>query len=153
MYPTLNFPLANLKLKGDKIWDILQKKHVINTPEEWVRQHMIHFLVNEKGYSKNLMQSEHTVTYNRLKKRCDIVIYDRNLKPIVIVECKAPSIKLTEDTFFQIAKYYSTLKAPLLILSNGIHHIHALINSKENRINYLKEVPNKSELDILTNNF
>lgn len=153
MQQNLNLPSINLKISDKKVWDVLQKKYVNLTAEEWVRQHMIHFLINEKGYSKNLMQSEYTVDYNNLKKRCDIIVFNNALKPIMIVECKAPHITLNEDTFFQIAKYYSTLKAPLLILSNGIKHIHALIDSRNAAIKYLKNLPNKKELDLLTHDF
>ena len=146
MYPQLNFPLTQLKLKHKSVWDILQKKYVNLTPEEWVRQHMIHFLINEKGYSKNLMQSEYTVKYNNQNKRCDIVVFNNKLEPVIIVECKAPHITLNENTFFQIAKYYATLKAPLLVLSNGIQHIHAIIDNNTAAVNFLENLPSKSDL-------
>lgn len=149
MYPKLNFPTTNLKLKGDKVWDILQSKFVRLTPEEWVRQHMIHFLINEKMFSKNLMQSEYTVKYNNLNKRCDIVVFNNSLKPLIIVECKAPKIKLTEDTFYQIARYHATLRAPLLILTNGIQHINALVSEKSTDIKFLENTPTKEELSAL----
>ncbi|MFK8037582.1 MAG: type I restriction enzyme HsdR N-terminal domain-containing protein [Crocinitomicaceae bacterium] len=152
MHPLLNFPTINVKIKDNKIWDILRLKYVNNTPEEWVRQHIIHFLVEEKGYSKNLMQSEQTVVYNGLKKRCDIVIYNSALVPMAIIECKAPRIRLTEDTFFQIAKYYSTLQAPLLILTNGISHIYALMDPSSSKIEYLKDLPTQKKLEELTHN-
>ncbi|MFK8046472.1 MAG: type I restriction enzyme HsdR N-terminal domain-containing protein [Crocinitomicaceae bacterium] len=153
MFPNLNLPKAALKITNKKVWDILQKKFVNLTPEEWVRQNIIHFLIEEKGYSKNLMQSEYTVKYNGLNKRCDIVTFNDELLPSIIVECKAPHIKIDEETFFQIAKYYSTLKAPLLFLSNGIQHVVALINKPESTIKFLEELPSKKELDSLTDNF
>jgi hypothetical protein len=149
MFPPLNFPVAQLKINGSTVWDILQKKYVKLTPEEWVRQHTIHFLVHQKGYSKNLMQSEFTVTYNNMRKRCDIVIFNNQLKPIIIVECKAPKIKLSEDTFFQIAKYYATLQAPLLVLTNGIQHIYAVIGQNNKTIQYLSEMPSRENFELL----
>ncbi len=148
MFEQLNFPLTKLKIKDNQIWDILRQRYVNHTPEEWVRQHMIHFLINEKGYSKNLMKAEHVVEYNKLKKRCDIVIFNNQLKPILIVECKAPDKKLSENTFYQIAKYYSAIKAPLLVLTNGINHVHALVRNGE--ITYLEKLPNYNNLTKLT---
>ena len=153
MFEPLNFPLTELKFKNEKIWDVLRKKYVKHTPEEWVRQHMIHFLINQKGYSKNLMQSEHTLIYNGLKKRCDIVVFNKYLKPQLIVECKASSKTLTADTFYQIAKYYSTLRAPLLVLTNGLTHINALINPDNSDIQFLENLPAKNELESLTHDF
>ena len=98
MYAKLNLPKADLKLKKDTIWDILRKKYVLNTPEEWVRQHYIHYMVNILNYPYSLMASERLVKYNGLSKRCDIVAFSNQLKPILIVECKAPKIKITEET-------------------------------------------------------
>ena len=152
-YPQLNLPKIEPKLKGDQIWDALRCRYVKHTPEEWVRQHMIGFLCNHLEYSKNLMQSEHTVKYNNMQKRCDIIAFNNTLSPLLIVECKAPQIKLSEDTFYQIAKYNFTIKAPLLILTNGMDHVHALMNPETKSIDFLKELPSKSELESLTHNF
>ena len=149
MYPKLNLPTADLKIQDQKIWDILRKKYVSLTPEEWVRQHYINYMFMNQGYSKNLMKSEYQVKYHTLSKRCDIVFFNKNLKPTVIVECKAPHIRLTEDTFYQIAKYHATLNANLLVLTNGIHHIHALINQKENKIDFIPALPRSQELQEL----
>jgi hypothetical protein len=145
MYPKLNLPKTNLKLKGDTVWDILRKKYVLNTPEEWVRQHYIHYMVNILKYPNSLMASERLVKYNGLSKRCDIVAYSNQLKPILIVECKSPKIKLTEDTFYQVAKYNFTLKAPLLVLTNGLQHNAAHIDTNTNKVNFLAEMPSFEE--------
>jgi len=139
-YPNLNLPKANLKLNDNQIWDVLRQKYVLHTPEEWVRQHFIHFLI-ELGYSKNLMASEKLVKYNNMSKRCDIVAFNNKNETLLIVECKAPHIKLTQDTFYQIAKYNSVLNAKYLILTNGIHHIIAFVDKQKNEISFLKEVP------------
>jgi hypothetical protein len=153
MYPKLNLPKANLKLKQDWVWDILRKKYVLNTPEEWVRQHYIHYMVNILNYPSSLMASERLVKYNGLSKRCDIVAFSNELKPILIVECKAPKIKLSEDTFYQIAKYNFTLKAPLLVLTNGIQHNAAHIDIVRNKIIFLQDMPKFEENLKLSSDF
>lgn len=145
MYPMLNLPKAQLKLKDDLIWDILRKKYVRNTPEEWVRQHYIHFLINDLSYPVGLMASEKLVKYNKMSKRCDIVAFSAQLDTLMIVECKAPKIKLTEDTFYQIAKYNFTLQAPLLILTNGLQHIVAHVDLKNKEIKFLENIPTFKE--------
>lgn len=146
MYPALNLPEFDVKIDGDKIWDPLRKKYLLCTPEEWVRQHLIHYLIEHKKYPAGRTVSEHTVEYNGMQKRCDIAIFNESLGVDVIVECKAPHISLSEDTFYQIAKYAHTLKAPLLILSNGLDHYCAFIDRTSNEMRYLKEIPNAKEL-------
>lgn len=152
MYPALNLPKADLRLKDNLIWDILRKKYVNHTPEEWVRQHFIHYLTSGLNYPIGLMASEKLVKYNKMSKRCDIVAFSNTLDTLMIVECKAPKIKLTEDTFYQIAKYNFTLRAPLLILTNGLQHIVAHIDIKKNEIKYLDKIPTFKENIKLTGN-
>jgi len=139
-YPMLNLPKADLKLLDNQIWDVLRQKYVLHTPEEWVRQHFIHYLM-ALGYSKNLMASEKLVKYNNMSKRCDIVAFNNKNETLLIVECKAPHIKLTQDTFYQIAKYNSVLNAKYLILTNGIQHIIAFVDKQNNEISFLKDIP------------
>lgn len=136
----LNLPKADLKLLDNQIWDVLRQKYVLHTPEEWVRQHFIHYLM-ALGYSKNLMASEKLVKYNNMSKRCDIVAFNNKNETLLIVECKAPHIKLTQDTFYQIAKYNSVLNAKYLILTNGIQHIIAFVDKQNNEISFLKDIP------------
>ena len=145
MYPALNLPKANLKLKNNQIWDVLRKKYVNHTPEEWVRQHFIHYMINSLKYPVSLMASEKLVKYNTMSKRCDIVAFSNTLKTMVIVECKAPKVNLTEDVFYQIAKYNFTLKAPLLVLTNGLQHIVAQVDFKENKIIFSEKIPTFNE--------
>lgn len=149
MIPQLNLPAADLKLKDDQIWDQLRKKYLKLTPEEWVRQHFISYLISEKKYPAGRMVSEFKVVYNGMNKRCDIAIFDQYNQTEVIVECKAPHIKITEDTFYQIAKYAHVLKAPLLILTNGIEHYSALIDSKDGSVTYLETIPTQEELRLI----
>jgi hypothetical protein len=146
MHPALNLPPAKLKLKTNQVWDRLRKKYVLLTPEEWVRQHFISYLIDHLGYPEGRMASEYTVDYNGMKKRCDVVAFDELLRPVVIVECKAVSIEISENTFYQIARYASTLKAKLLILTNGLNHYCAKIDVTENKLIYLETIPNYSEI-------
>ena len=149
MHPKLNLPSFNIRTQDQQIWDRLRKKYVPNDPEEWVRQNFIYYLIEHLGYPEGLMASEYTVNYNKMKKRCDIVVMNRELQAVVIVECKAPHIRLTEDTFYQIARYNHVLKAPLLILTNGLQHFCALVKT-DGTISYLQEIPNKKALESFT---
>ena len=146
MYPALNLPAADLKMKDDTIWDELRKKYYKCTPEEWVRQNFIQYLIHHKNYPKGRLVSEYTVDYNGMKKRCDIALFNDRLGVDVIVECKAPDIKLNEDTFYQIAKYTSVLQAPILILTNGVNHYCAFVDLAKTELRFLKEIPNQEEL-------
>lgn len=145
MLTPLNLPKANLKLtrRNDTLYvfDIFRKKELILTPEEWVRQHFLHFLVTEKKTPLGLISSEHALTINGLKRRCDAVVFNKMGKPILIVECKAPSIKLSEKTLHQIAQYNFKLKVNWLVLTNGIQTITCHINHSNKQINYSEEVP------------
>lgn len=146
MYPPLNLPRYLLKQKGDQIWDPLRRKFIRCTPEEWVRQHFIAYLSKEKKFPTGRMVSEYKVVYNGMNKRCDIAIFDDKSTPLVIVECKAPHIKITEDAFYQVAKYAHVLSAPLLILTNGMMHYAALVDAQKGLITYLEEIPTQAEL-------
>ncbi len=151
MHAKLNLPISEIKLKDDQIWDRLRKKYVHHTPEEWVRQNFVNYLIEHLNYPEGLMSSEFTVEYNQMKKRCDIVVMNRNLDAMVVVECKAPQIELDENTFYQIAKYNHVLRAPLLILTNGMQHFCAhIIKSK---LKFLINIPKKAELDELIRHY
>lgn len=145
MLTPLKLPNAPLKLtkSGEKIfvWDVFRKKRLQLTPEEWVRQHFLHFLVNDRQVPIGLIASEYNIEVNKLQRRCDGVIFNRNSKPIAIIECKAPEVKLSENTFFQIAQYNFTLQVEWLFLSNGIETIVAKINSATNKLDFFEEVP------------
>lgn len=150
MLTPLNLPQAKLKLsqKGQRlmVWDEFRMKQVVLTPEEWVRQHFLHFLTSEKGVPKSLIAVEQGVQVNSLVRRCDAVVYNNEGAPIAIVECKAPEIALTEKTLHQIAQYNFKLRVNFLILTNGIQTITAVINSKSKTIDYLQNVPLFSEM-------
>lgn len=143
--PILSLPIYKLKLKTVEekihIFDEVRKKYLLLTPEEWVRQNFIHYLNKEKKYPLGLMGVEQMVKYNSLKTRADIVIYNLEGKPNVIVECKAPEVKITQDTFNQIAKYNSQLKVKYLIVTNGMKHFCCQMDYENNKIIFLEDVP------------
>ncbi|MEN8704474.1 MAG: type I restriction enzyme HsdR N-terminal domain-containing protein [Polaribacter sp.] len=141
----LNLPNINYKVKNSEnkvlIFDNLRKKYLVLTPEEWVRQHFIHYLIDEKRYPVSLIALEKQLVINNRKKRTDILIFNKNGKPEIIVECKAPSIKITQDTFDQIARYNLKLKANYLIVTNGMQHFYCKMDFKNESYIFLKDVP------------
>ncbi len=143
--PHLNLPKVALKTKSVEgtiqVFDVIRKKYFVLTPEEWVRQHFIHYLNNEKNYPMGLMGVEKMVKYNALKTRADIILYTTEGKAKMIVECKAANIKITQDTFNQIAKYNFKLKVPFLVVTNGMQHFCCRMDYENNSISFLEEVP------------
>ena len=143
--PQLNLPIAALKTKlvdgTTQVFDQVRKKYLVLTPEEWVRQHFIHYLNQEKDYPLGLMGVEQMVKYNRMQTRADIILYTADGKPNMIVECKAPNVKITQDTFYQIAKYNSKLKVEYLIVTNGMKHYCCKMEYDSNEIKFLEEIP------------
>ncbi|KGL60670.1 type I restriction enzyme R protein [Polaribacter sp. Hel1_33_49] len=123
------------------IFDKLRKKYIVLTPEEWVRQHFVYFLIEEKKYPVTLIALEKQLTINNLKKRSDILIFNTDGKPEIIVECKAPSIKITQNTFDQIARYNLKLRANYLIVTNGLEHFYCKMDFKNETYIFLKDIP------------
>lgn len=125
MMPVLNLPAFDHKITEiegkSAIYDIIRRKNIILTPEEWVRQHMLNLLITHLGYSKSLMKVESGLKYDRLDKRSDILIYDRKGKPFLLVECKAPEIKIDKKAVSQATIYNKTLRAPYIVLTNGLN--------------------------------
>ncbi|ABG59263.1 type I restriction enzyme HsdR N-terminal domain-containing protein [Cytophaga hutchinsonii] len=126
MYPDLNLPAADLKLTREKgeicVYDIIRKKNIVLTPEEWVRQHFIHYLIHTCKYPKTLFKVETGLQYNTLQKRSDIKVYSRHSTVFMLVECKSFSIALSEYTLKQIAAYNKTIEAEWLVITNGLQH-------------------------------
>ena len=143
--PQLNLPNAALKTKlvegTTQVFDAVRKKYLVLTPEEWVRQHFIHFLNSEKKYPFGLMGVEQMVKYNGMQTRADIVLYTTDGNPNMIVECKAPSVKITQDAFNQIAKYNFKLQVDFLVVTNGMQHFCCAMDYENNKIIFLEEVP------------
>ncbi|MCH2230186.1 MAG: type I restriction enzyme HsdR N-terminal domain-containing protein [Crocinitomicaceae bacterium] len=145
MIEALNLPKANLRLKKVQgvvhVWCIIRKKNLVCTPEEWVRQHFIHFLINDRQIPIGLIASEYPLDYNGRLKRADIVVFNKSQKPVLIVECKAPKISLDEKTLFQIAQYNFNLDVDYLCLTNGLDHAYSQIDKEKGSLRYLKEIP------------
>jgi type I site-specific restriction endonuclease len=143
--PILCLPIYELKLKTVEekthIFDVVRKKYLLLTPEEWVRQNFINYLNKEKNYPLGLMGVEQMVKYNSLKTRADIVLYNTEGKANIIVECKSPEVKITQDAFNQIAKYNSQLKVKYLIVTNGMKHYCCKMDYETNEITFLEEIP------------
>ncbi|QIK59100.1 type I restriction enzyme HsdR N-terminal domain-containing protein [Dysgonomonas sp. HDW5A] len=140
----LNLPPYTPKIKkNDKlyIWDQIRSKYVALTPEEWVRQHFINYLITEKQYPPSLIANETQISLNTQRKRCDSVIYDNKLNPLVIVEYKSPDVKITQEVFDQIARYNIVLRVKYLIISNGMEHYCCCIDYDNLSFEYLSEIP------------
>lgn len=141
----LNLPTYSFKIKSagerKQIFDEIRKKYVALTPEEWVRQNFIRYLIYEKQFPASLIAIEMALKYNRMKKRGDVVIYNKSGEPVVIVECKAPDVKITQDAFDQIARYNMALKVKYLIVTNGLIHYCCLMDYEKKSYAFLEEIP------------
>ena len=147
----LNLPSFDIRLQRDdagvKIFDRLRKKFIILTPEEWVRQHFVNYLINHKGFPESLMANEIGITLNGTRRRCDTVVFDKHGSPMVIVEYKASSIVISQSTFDQIVRYNMVLHARYLIVSNGMNHYCCRIDYDNMSYDFLKEVPDYADLE------
>lgn len=141
----LNLPHHEVALKreasGIKIFDRLRNKYVALTPEEWVRQHFIEFLINDRGFPPSLMGNEVGLTLNSTQRRCDSVLFNARGEAIAIMEYKAPTVSLSQKTFDQIVRYSMVLNAPYLIVSNGMTHYCCEIDYSNHSYRFLKEIP------------
>lgn len=149
----LNFPQYPILLKSKEnktyVWDIIRKKNILMTPEEWVRQHCIHFLIRDKKVPQSLINVEKTFLVGQRKKRYDIVVFNSDGTISLLVECKAPSVKITQKTFDQIAQYNFSLKSNALMVTNGRDHYFCEMDSQALRYRFMKELPiynSKSDL-------
>jgi hypothetical protein len=128
----LNLPEADIKLKRADgkvwIWDYVRKKYLVLTPEEWVRQHFVHYLIHTLKYPKSLIRIEGGLSYNQLQKRSDIVVFDRTGNPWMVIECKSPDLVLSQNTLHQASVYNYTLKANFLAVTNGLSHYYCEID-------------------------
>ncbi len=144
----LNLPPIELKIINKEgknfVFDRLRKQYVRLTPEEEVRQVFVSFLIDYKAYPEGLLANEVAIPLGKTKKRCDTVLYDKFLTPLLIIEFKAPSVEISQQTFDQIARYVSSLNAPWLIISNGLQHF-CCYKEKEEYV-FLKDIPDYNEL-------
>jgi len=139
----LNLPRFDIQVKemekGIAIFDVIRKKYVQLTPEEWVRQHFIHYLINQLHYPKSLMKVESGLKYNKLLKRSDILVYNRSGHPFLLVECKASGIKLDDSVIYQGATYNKSIRATYMAVTNGMHYLCAKTDVKD--IVWAEELP------------
>ncbi len=146
----LNLPSFDINVKKIdgkfSILDPLRRRFVALTPEEWVRQHFVNFLLKEKGYPAALIANEIQIDLNKLKKRCDSVVYNRDLSPLMIIEYKAPDVEITQQVFDQIVRYNIVLKVKYLIVSNGLNHYCCIMDYEKQSFNYLSDIPNYTDL-------
>ena len=141
----LNLPKTDFKLqrKGNKVtvFDVLRKKHVVLTPEEWVRQHFVHFLIEQKGYNASCIANEVALCLNNTHKRCDTVVYDNQAHPIMIVEYKASHIPISQSVFNQISRYNIKMRVRWLVVSNGMQHYCCKINYEDETYEFVPDIP------------
>ena len=148
--PQLNFPGFRFKIRGGEaahqIFDPIRRKYVALTPEEWVRQHALAWLSSEKGFPSSLLASEMEVKLNGMSRRCDVVAHNSQAQPILIVECKAPEVKLTQATFDQAARYNIVLKVGFMMMTNGLQHVYCAYDHSSGEYGFLRELPSYSQM-------
>ena len=142
----LNFPTYSFRFKNSEnktlIYDEIRKKFMVLQPEEWVRQHCVKYLMQEKGFPKSLINVEKELKINNLRKRYDIVVFNPDGSIYLIVECKSAKIKVDQTTFDQIARYNLALNATYLMVTNGINHYYCEMDFEAERYQFLKDIPN-----------
>ena len=150
MLTSLNFPVFDVRTKTEGkrtlIFDTIRKKFVALTPEEWVRQHLIHYIITEKNYPASLISVETPLKYARVGKRSDVLVNDRNGQSLMLAECKAPEVAITQKVFEQIAVYNLTIQAPCLMVTNGLQHYCMAAATDSSSARFLNEVPDYEEL-------
>lgn len=146
----LNLPSYDVKVRGTRekpeVFDFLRHRYVALTPEEWVRQHFTHWLVDHKGYPKGLLGNEIELRIGGKKLRCDSILYNADTTPRMIVEYKAPTIKIKQQVFNQISVYNLLLRVDYLVVSNGLEHYCCKMNYTNQRYEFLRDIPNYAEL-------
>ena len=146
----LNLPSYAIQLGGTRekpeVFDFLRRRYVALTPEEWVRQHFVHWLVEEKGYPKGLLGNEIALQCGSKRLRCDSVLYDRQKRPMMILEYKAPTVALTQQVFDQIASYNHLLHVDYLAVSNGLQHYCCQMDYERQYYTLLPDIPDYGDL-------
>ncbi len=144
----LNFPVYSYRFKNSEnkvsIFDEIRKKFILLTPEEWVRQHVVQFLLQDKKYPKSYINVEKLIKINDLSKRYDCVVFQPNGEIFLLIECKAPEVPISQQTFDQIARYNLVLKAKYLMVTNGLNHYFCQMDFENEKYVFLKELPEYS---------
>ena len=141
----LNFPVYSFRFKNSEnkvaIFDEIRKKFILLTPEEWVRQHTVQFLLQDKKFPKSYINVEKLIKINDLSKRYDIVVFQPNGDIFLLIECKAPEVPISQNTFDQIARYNLVLKAKYLMVTNGLNHYFCQMDFENEKYIFLNELP------------
>ena len=141
----LNLPGIEFKARTvanqQQIFDPVRRKYVALTPEEWVRQHFVHYLVEHLKVPMSHIAVEKSLRVNNLAKRADIVIFKGGLKPILVVECKAPAVEINEEVFYQVLRYNMALRVDYLVLTNGLRHIYCKVNYEDQKAIFIEDLP------------
>ena len=147
---SLNLPSYDAKIRKNgslmEIYDPLRRKFIALTPEEWVRQHFVNWLISNKEYPTSLMANEAGIKLNSLTRRCDTVVYNQHLDPLMIIEYKESNISITQDVFDQVVRYNTVLKVPYIVVSNGVNHYCCKMNYEKQSYDFLTDIPNYREL-------
>ncbi len=150
----LNLPIFDAKIRKNsssfEIFDPIRQKYVALTPEEWVRQNFVNYLITQKKYPRSLIANEISVKLNSLNKRCDTVVYNNRLQPLAICEYKSPSVNISQAVFDQIVRYNIVLKVKYLIVSNGLTHYCCRMNYEDFSVEYLTDIPDYNILNETT---
>lgn len=134
-------PIDSRRIDAGRVFDIIRQKWVTLTPEEWVRQHFVDWMIVKKGYSPLVMANEFPIKVNGLSRRCDTVVFDHYCRPLLIVEYKAPSVAISQRTFDQIVRYNMSLNARYLAVSNGLSHYCCELDYKAGSYRFLRDFP------------
>ena len=141
----LNFPGYQFYVRGEgrsqEIYDAISQKYVALAPEEWVRQHLVQYLVQEKGIPIGLLRREIPLYVCGMRKRADVVAYDRNVRPVIVAECKAPHVGLNQSTFDQVGLYNKELRARYIVITNGLSHHFCQIDHERNTTRFVNDIP------------
>lgn len=144
----LNFPACDFRFKNSEnkvlIFDVVRKKFVVLQPEEWVRQHVLHHLIRDKNYPSSHINVERLLTLHHRKKRYDIVVYNPDGGIHLLVECKSPGVRITQEAFDQIARYNMELRATYLLVTNGIDNFYCQMDYHQEKYIFLPHIPDFS---------
>jgi hypothetical protein len=146
----LNLPEYEFKLRTDSgktmIFDPFRAKYLLLTPEENVRQHFTRFLIEERQFPGSYIMTEYSLSLNKMTKRCDVIVFDETREPVVLVECKSPDVKISQDVFDQVARYNIVFKVSYLLVTNGLKHYCCKVDFQTGQVHFLSEIPNFGDL-------
>ncbi len=144
--PSYDFKITRKQNSKLMIFDPYRKINIQLTPEEWVRQHILKYLIEERGFPPSLISVESGIRVNRFLRRYDALVYSRNRQPLLLIECKAPAVKISQKTFDQIVLYNRSIKAMYLLITNGMNHFCCKLNELENKFDFIENIPHFDHL-------